>query len=303
MLVAEIAAAPPATQTVAPCSCRLEQNASAIVAPRTVKPPARQIGSTDPAGKAKAKAKRPTLPKPLNDWRTRVPLDWDGRCYTQRIAAVLDVMMELEGDEEDEPNESVKTSTIWRTGANEDRKFGSHYVTAYSAAARVLGYDVEVSRDVALDAMLEFRTEYIDTGRFDASKAKPSTVIFKIALNMALSVRRKLLKEQSIRVYIDLNTVPEREPVVPLFRPSEKFSRAVRKAWADALKTLTEAQRVVMTLHVNKGYSLKKVADVLGIEKHSTVRVRALRARRRLQKYQPLRQLAAKLLSPVGGEF
>jgi RNA polymerase sigma factor (sigma-70 family) len=173
------------------------------------------------------------------------------------------------------------------------------YVCAYSAASRILGRDLNLVRDIALDAMLVLRNKYILTGRFDPSKGALTTLVHAIARRQAYRALERLQWERARRSEFDLARHPAREPQVPWPARSAAFEQAVRDAWAEAVKKLTATQRQVFTLRVEHDLSDEEIARRVGI-KSGAVRARVHRARQRLRGDQALLRLAQQLLSPPG---
>jgi RNA polymerase sigma-70 factor (ECF subfamily) len=138
----------------------------------------------------------------------------------------------------------------------------------YNAAYRVLG-NADDARDVAQAAFVEV-AERLDG--YDPSHRFFSW-IYRIAVNRALNVLRAKGREQALR---DLPRAPSGDPETRA-AASELADRVQR-----ALMTMSEHDRVVLTLRHFSGCSYREIGEVLGVEE-KTVKSRLFEARQRLR--------------------
>jgi RNA polymerase sigma-70 factor (ECF subfamily) len=104
--------------------------------------------------------------------------------------------------------------------------------------------------------------------------AKPSTWIFQVALNVALSSRRAASRRPTLDQVDDL-------PEQPVGGEDDAMSKLALSAVWRALKTMAPIDRAVLLMAL-EGSSQQDIADVLGVSV-SNAGVKLHRARRRLQ--------------------
>jgi len=141
--------------------------------------------------------------------------------------------------------------------------------------------DRERAEEVAQDVFLQL---YKKAGEFKG-KSKLSTWIYRIAINRALSARRRdqLFKKREIiqqKASADLDYLKAPQSDSPDSRlETEEIRAAIRKA----LDYLPEKQRTVIILHKMEGFSSKEIAQILGISL-SSAEARIHRAKINLKK-------------------
>lgn len=108
-------------------------------------------------------------------------------------------------------------------------------------------------------------------------EAKPSTFIYRVALNCALNWTRSRQRYQQRHVDVDL--VQSQLPTIPAQTTSGEQERRVEQLYA-ALATLTEADRSIALLYLDD-LSYREIGEILGISE-SNVGVKLNRVKKRL---------------------
>jgi len=107
--------------------------------------------------------------------------------------------------------------------------------------------------------------------RYDASKAQVSTWIYRIALNVAISFKRKEAtkkrKEESIQTIVDYSIDSDTE---------EQLSRLYQ-----AIETLKPLDKALIILYLD-GCKQEEMAEIMGISK-TNVSTKILRIKKKLQ--------------------
>lgn len=141
--------------------------------------------------------------------------------------------------------------------------------------------DREKAEETAQDVFLQI---YKKAGEFQG-KSKLSTWIYRIAVNHAISARRRdrLSKKSEIiqqKVSADLVYLEASKADSP---DSRLEAKEIRKIFHNALDSLPEKQRSVIILHKMEGLSSKEIAQILNISL-SSAEARIHRAKINLKK-------------------
>jgi RNA polymerase sigma-70 factor (ECF subfamily) len=147
----------------------------------------------------------------------------------------------------------------------------------------------EEARDVFQETFLK---AYRSLGRF-RSESSFYTWIYRIATNVALD---KLRKRQSLREEISYEADTESHPDRPALKDTleEKsyysnperrlYGREVGQKIQDALKTLSEKERLVFELRHYQGLRLRKIGEIMG-STEETAKNYLFRATQKLRAY------------------
>lgn len=156
-----------------------------------------------------------------------------------------------------------------------DREAFGGLVTRYAAQARRVARTILDDPDDADDAAQDgFLAAWRHLGRYDP--ARPfGPWLLRIVANAAADRRRR----RRVRQTEELSPVSPSTDTGPA---AEADRRALRAAFAVALRRLPERQRTAIVLFDFEGYSHAEIADILGIPE-GTVRSDVFHARRALR--------------------
>jgi RNA polymerase sigma-70 factor (ECF subfamily) len=156
-----------------------------------------------------------------------------------------------------------------------DREAFGELVTRYAAQARRVARTILDDADDADDAAQDgFLAAWRHLGRFDP--ARPfGPWLLRIVANAAADRRRR----RRVRQTEELSPVAPSTDTGPA---AEADRRALRAAFAAALRALPERQRTAIVLFDLEGYSHAEIAGILGVPE-GTVRSDVFHARRALR--------------------
>jgi RNA polymerase sigma-70 factor (ECF subfamily) len=159
-----------------------------------------------------------------------------------------------------------------------DELFRRYRDPAYRVAYRLLG-NAEDALDAVQDGFIKALTHLPGFERRSSFKTWLLRVVSNAALDLGRQRRRRdeLSAVVTERVVIDGGSTPDHlDPM----REAEEAD--LRRALAEALRLLPEAQRRTFVLHVDGGLSYREVADAMGIS-IGTVMSRLFYARQKLK--------------------
>ena len=135
------------------------------------------------------------------------------------------------------------------TGTNQDSLYLDYKdkITAYVRSRIENKYDVE---DIVSTVFLKI---YQKIDSFDESKASLSTWIYTITRNTVIDYFREIKTHIEFLDEIEADTLPDDSLV----------DNELLEDLADALETLSERERDLIILHYYKGYTLKRIAEMM----------------------------------------
>jgi len=128
------------------------------------------------------------------------------------------------------------------------REFNAFYREQFASIALIAGTtagDRSTGEDIAQEALAKAHTDWARVSRLD----KPGAWVRRVAINMALSRRRRLQIERRL-----LRRLGQRAEV--------SSPRAHPEIW-DAVNELPPRQRAVVALHYHEGHSVAEIAELL----------------------------------------
>lgn len=141
--------------------------------------------------------------------------------------------------------------------------------------------DREQAEEAAQDVFLQV---YKQAGKF-RGKSKLSTWIYRIAVNCAVSTRRRYRRDKTREIIQKKVTEGSLILEIPQIEApdSRMENEEIRKTVRKALDSLPEKQRTVIILHKMEGMTSQEIAHILGISQTS-VEARIHRAKLNLKK-------------------
>lgn len=147
-----------------------------------------------------------------------------------------------------------------------DRLFVEEYPNMVALAASVSGNRAS-AEDIAQEAFGRLSQRWGEVSGFD----KPGAWLRRVTINLAISRRRRLVREAGARLRLTARPAPE----LPSSAPAHDG------IWA-AVAELPSRQRAVVALHYLEDRTLTEIAEILDISA-STARVHLHRARQALR--------------------
>ncbi len=151
----------------------------------------------------------------------------------------------------------------------------------YRLALKMVG-DIQDAEDILQETFIKAFNN-IDTF---AGRSKISTWLYRIAVNESLMLLRK---RKGSTVLLDKEIETDQGDLIPrqivdwcCLPEKELMSSEARQHIKDAIKTLSDANRVAFLLRDVEGLSTKEAAETLGISE-SALKVRLMRARMQLR--------------------
>ena len=184
----------------------------------------------------------------------------------------------MDGEREDDESsqraldEPLDGELLARSAAGDREAFERIVIRHGSLALRVarrLAPDRHTAEDIAQEALVRVWTR---AGDFDADRARFTTWLYRIVVNLVIDVRRRSRSERLPEHYDAADPAPGAEECLEL---DERYA-----ALWDAREALPARQRAALVLVYDEGLSGTEAAEVLGV---STKAVERLLARARAQ--------------------
>jgi RNA polymerase sigma-70 factor (ECF subfamily) len=156
--------------------------------------------------------------------------------------------------------------------------FGRYRDPAYRVAYRLLG-NTEDALDAVQDGFIKALTHL---PRFEG-RCSFKTWLLRVVSNAALDLGRQRRRRDELSAAVTERVSPDGGATPDHLDPGREAEEAdLRRALAEALRELPEAQRRTFVLHVDGGLSYREVADAMGIS-IGTVMSRLFYARQKLK--------------------
>lgn len=159
------------------------------------------------------------------------------------------------------------------------RKAFDKLVKKYAPLVFHLAYDLMGNREDAQDMTQEtFLRAFLNIHQY-RGEARFSTWLYRVAYNIGMDIKRK--QKRSSIVETPLKEPGVHFPDIPQ-RSFEGYT-GEREAIEKALQTLSDSQRVAITLNYFHGFRMREIGEVLGCSE-ATVRTHIFRGLRRLRR-------------------
>jgi RNA polymerase sigma-70 factor, ECF subfamily len=159
-----------------------------------------------------------------------------------------------------------------------DELFARYRDPAYRVAYRLLG-NAEDALDAVQDGFIKALTHL---GRFEG-RCSFKTWLLRVVSNAALDLGRQRRRRDELSAAVTERAVLDGGVTPDHLDPGREAEESdLRRALAEALRELPEAQRRTFVLHVDGGLSYREVAEAMGIS-IGTVMSRLFYARQKLK--------------------